>query len=191
MSDLPSCHKVLKAGRWTGEAADRVTLDYAGRLLRRRRLRTEGGRELLVDLAETVSLEAGDALVLADGRLVEVVAAIEDLVAVTGPGLVRAAWHIGNRHTPCQIEEGRLVIARDHVIEAMLRQLGVTLTEVRAPFAPEGGAYGHGRTLGHDHGPDGGHGHDPAQGGHHGRGVHFHVSHRHDDAEDEGPADET
>ena len=89
---------------------------------------------------------------LADGRRIAVAAAAEDLVAVSGPGLARAAWHIGNRHTPCQIEADRLVIARDHVIEAMLRQLGVTLTAIRAPFLPEGGAYGHGRTMGHDHG---------------------------------------
>ena len=80
--------------------------------------------------------------------------------------LMRLAWHIGNRHTPCQIEAGRLLIREDHVLEAMLRQLGATVTKVREPFTPEGGAYGHGRTMGHDHG----HGH-----------VHHHSSHRQGD----------
>jgi urease accessory protein len=43
------------------------------------------------------------------------------------------------------------MIRRDHVLEAMLLRLGATLIAAEAPFTPEGGAYGHGRTLGHHH----------------------------------------
>ena len=86
-----------------------------------------------------------------DGRLIEVIAAKEDLLEVTGDDLPRLAWHIGNRHTPCQIEEGRLLIQRDHVIRDMLGKTGATVREVVEPFTPEGGAYGHGRTHGHSH----------------------------------------
>lgn len=132
-------------------AADRVVLTYDERFLRRKRLTCESGASFLVDLAETTSLDDGDALVLDDGRKIAVVAAVEPVVRVSGP-LARLAWHIGNRHTPCQIAADHLVIRRDHVIEAMLKQLGAELTLTLAPFRPEGGAYGHGRTLGHDHG---------------------------------------
>lgn len=149
---------LARAGAWDG-AADRVVLDYEARLLRRRRLAAEGGLSFLVDLGEVTSVNDGDAFVLDDGRHVAVVAAPEPLLAVTGD-LARLAWHIGNRHTPCQIGEARLLIRRDHVLEAMLRQLGAGVEEVVAPFRPEGGAYGHGRTMGHDHGPDVGHDHD-------------------------------
>ena len=68
--------------------------------------------------------------------------------------LMQLAWHIGNRHTPCQVAEDHLVIRRDPVIEQMLQGLGASLTLALAPFRPEGGAYGHGRTMGHDHGPE-------------------------------------
>lgn len=188
-TEILHSHRLLRAGEWSGKA-DRVTLDYAGRLLRRKMLKTDGGREVLVDLPETVSLGQGDAFALSDGTRLEVVAAVEDLVAVSGPGLARAAWHIGNRHTPCQIEADRLLIARDHVLEAMLRQLGAETTEMRAPFTPEGGAYGHGRTLGHDHGHDADHAHPHPHP--HGRAVHHHVSHLcTDDGEDEVAPDET
>ena len=78
-------------------------------------------------------------------------AAEEDLLEITGPDLVRLAWHIGNRHMPCQIEADRLLIQRDHVIRDMLNHLGATLREVSEPFTPEGGAYGHGRTHAHAH----------------------------------------
>ena len=135
------------------DAFDSVTLDYDARLLRRKRLATDGGRHVLVDLAETRSLNHGDCLVLTDGRHVKIVAAPEDLVAVKASDLLRMAWHIGNRHTPCQIEPDRLLILRDHVLEAMLAQLGADVEIVTEPFTPEGGAYGHGRTFGHDHGP--------------------------------------
>jgi urease accessory protein len=64
---------------------------------------------------------------------------------------VRIAWHIGNRHTPCQIAPDRVLIRQDKVLRRMLEGLGATVTEVTAPFTPEGGAYGHGRTHGHTH----------------------------------------
>ncbi len=156
-SDHACAQAVARAGTWDG-AVDRVMLEYEARMLRRKRLVAEGGLSFLVDLAEVVSLEDGDALVLTDGRHVAVAAAAEPLLAVTGD-LARLAWHIGNRHTPCQVEKGRLLIRRDHVLEAMLRQLGAGVEAVIAPFRPEGGAYGHGRTMGHDHGPDQDHGH--------------------------------
>lgn len=135
-------------------AMDRVVLSYDERFLRRKRLTCESGASFMVDLAETISVEDGDAFVLDDGRRVAVVAAEEPVVRIEGH-LPRLAWHIGNRHTPCQVAEGHLVIRRDPVIEAMLKGLGATLTLHIAPFRPEGGAYGHGRTMGHDHGPAG------------------------------------
>lgn len=143
-----------RAGEWSGRGDDRVSLGYEDRFLRRRRLTTDRGEGFLVDLAQAVSLAQGDAFELADGRLIEVVAAEEPLLEITAEaagGLARLAWHIGNRHTPCQIEPGRLLIARDHVLRDMIERLGGKLREVREPFTPEGGAYGHGRTHGHSH----------------------------------------
>jgi len=129
-----------------------VTLSYDARFLRRKLLRTDGGEEFLVDLPETVSLNQGDAFQLDDGRLVAVKPAIEDLLEVKGPDLVRLAWHIGNRHTPCQLGAGRLLIQRDKVMRDMLVKLGAELQDVAEAFTPEGGAYGVGRTHGHAHG---------------------------------------
>jgi urease accessory protein len=146
-------HAVRRAGAWDG-ATDSVTLDHDGRQLRRRRLTTDAGHELHVDLPETVALNDGDALETDDGVLIAVRAADEPLVevrAVDATGLARLAWHLGNRHLPVAAREGILLIRRDHVIEEMLAGLGAVLTPVNAPFEPEGGAYGHERTHGHDH----------------------------------------
>jgi urease accessory protein len=175
MSDLPPARRLRRAGDWTG-AHDLVVLDYDARFLRRRRLVTVHDDGFLVDLPETVSLSHGDAFELDDGRLIEVIAAEEDVAVVTGD-LPRLAWHIGNRHTPCQIERDRLLIRRDHVLEAMLAGLGATLTPASEPFTPEGGAYGHGRTMGHAHGPGGGHSHSHD----HDHDHHHHHAHTHDD----------
>ena len=143
---------------------DAVTLDHDARFLRRKVLTTDAGAALLVDLAQTTSLDHGGVLVLEDGGEVSIIAAPEALVEVTGPHLLRLAWHIGNRHTPCQIEADRLFIKPDHVMVDMLTRLGAQVRDVVRPFTPEGGAYGHGRTHGHDHGhahgPDGHHTHD-------------------------------
>ncbi len=160
MPDLPPARTLLRRADRLAvqQPAARVTLGYEARILRRKRLTTEAGDALLVDLPETISVNEGDCFVLTDGRLVEVAAAEEPVLVITGD-LARLAWHIGNRHTPCRIEADRLLIRRDHVLEAMLRQLGAEVTEAVEPFTPEGGAYGHGRTMGHDHGPGGDHDH--------------------------------
>jgi urease accessory protein len=127
-----------------------LTLTYEDRFLRRKRLVTDQGEAIVLDLAETTSLDHGDALQLEDGRRVAIFAAPEPLIAVRG-NLTRLAWHIGNRHTPCQIEADRLLIREDHVLADMLLRLSADIERVTEPFTPEGGAYGHGRTHGHEH----------------------------------------
>lgn len=173
--DLMAEARVLKrAGQWQGQPADSVHLDYEGRFLRRKRLEGAGGTGFLVNLPETISIDEGDAFELLDGRLIEVRADDEPLLDIRGD-LTRLAWHIGNRHTPCQIGRDHLLIRQDHVLEAMLKQLGATVQPVFAPFRPEGGAYGHGRTMGHDHGPA--HAHGPG-----GLRLHVHAGHGGDNA---------
>ena len=149
-SDMLTTHTLVRAAA-AGDCHDSVTLTFDERFLRRKVLQTVQGRRFLVDLAQTTSLEHGDAFDLPDGTRIAVIAAEEPLLAVTAPDLTRVAWHVGNRHTPCQIEAGRLLIQRDHVLRDMLHVLGAEVTEVSEPFTPEGGAYGHGRTMGHDH----------------------------------------
>jgi urease accessory protein len=151
MTDLPIAQELCRRGTWQGAAA-RCELTYEDRFFRRRKLTTLAGWSLVADFSQTLSLEEGDALVLADGRLVEIGAAPEPLLAVRGPDLARLAWHVGNRHTPCQIEAERLLIREDRVIAHMLEHLGAEISALEAPFTPEGGAYGHGRTHSHAHG---------------------------------------
>lgn len=152
MSDEITSYTVLRKGTWTGPPDDSCTLDYQQRFLRRRVLETMGGRRFVVNLAQTTSLDDGDAFELEDGTRIGVLAAEEPLLKVAGPDLARLAWHIGNRHMPCQIESDHLRIQRDPVIRQMLDHLGATVTEIVTTFTPEGGAYGHGRTHGHAHG---------------------------------------
>jgi urease accessory protein len=157
--------KVFASSEWSHVATDHVVLDHDGRHRRRLALTGEGGTEFLLDLPEAVALRDGDGLLLEDGRIVEVKAAPETLSEVRGKDpdhLLRLAWHLGNRHLPTQILGDRLLIRHDHVIDAMLRGLGATVTTVEAPFDPEGGAYG---DHGHDH-----HGHDHKHPHDHGHG---------------------
>ena len=129
-----------------------ITLDYEGRFLRRKRLVTDEGEAFLVELPETVSLSPTDGFILDDSRIIAIRPKPEPLLKITHNHLPRIAWHIGNRHTPCQIEQNYLLIQQDHVLENMLELLGATIEKLEAPFTPEGGAYGHGRTHSHEHG---------------------------------------
>ena len=174
--------------RWTEAPADTVVLDFDDRHRRRMAMTGTRGLEFLLDLENAVALRGGDALVLEDGRLVEVVAAPEPLVEIRGADpqhLVRIAWHLGNRHLPTQIMGKGLRIRRDHVIEEMVKGLGARVIEIEAPFDPEGGAYaaahdhGHGHT-GHDHAHDHHH-HDHDHAHHHGDPRRHHDDHHHHD----------
>ena len=184
--DLPPAVRLHRRAEAPAAAPyDLVVLAYDERLLRRRRLVTVHDEGFLVDLPQVTGLDHGDRFELADGRTIEVIAAEEELVEVTGD-LPRLAWHIGNRHTPCTIEPGRLLIRRDHVLEAMLAHLGAGLRPVSEPFTPEGGAYGHGRTMGHSHGPaePHDHGHDHTHGHDHGHAHDYAHAHNHAHAHD-------
>ncbi len=178
--------------RWSEPPADTVVLDFDDRHRRRMVMTGTRGLEFLLDLESAVALRGGDALVLEDGRLVEVVAAPEPLAEIRGSDpqhLVRLAWHLGNRHLPTQITARGLRIRRDHVIEAMLKGLGARIIEIEAPFDPEGGAYadsGHAQApagAAHDHA-----GHDHSShdhGGHHHHDEHCdHDHHSHSHAHD-------
>lgn len=145
---LPAALSII---RHATSAEATVSLSYDDRFLRRKVLVSDEGTRFLVNLEKTTSMNGGDAFVLEDGRRVAVIPAAEDLLEVTGPDLTRLAWHIGNRHTPCQIDPERLVIQRDHVLQDMLGKLGADTREICEPFTPEGGAYGMGRTHGHSH----------------------------------------
>jgi len=115
-------------------------------LRQKSRLRTTvaSGEEIGLFLERGTVLRDGERLQADDGRVVRVVAADEDLLEVrcaNSDALARAAYHLGNRHTPAQIGTGWLRIAADDVLAGMLRGLGATVTALRAPFEPETGAY--------------------------------------------------
>jgi urease accessory protein len=169
--------RVLGQHRWAQAPADTVVLDFDDRHRRRMAMTGTRGLEFLLDLENAVALRGGDALVLDDGRLIEVVAAPEPLVEIRGADphhLIRVAWHLGNRHLPTQIMPRGLRIRRDHVIEEMVKGLGARVIEIEAPFDPEGGAYA--ASAGHDHGHDE-HGHDNHA--HHNHGHRHHAGHDH------------
>jgi urease accessory protein len=198
MTDLPAARRLLKDAPDTCHGV--VVLAYDERLVRRKRLVTVQDEGFMVDLPEVTNLDLYWGFELVDGRAVQVTAAEEPVLAVTGPDLARYAWHIGNRHTPCAVEAQRLVIRADHVLDAMLRQLGATVAAGHEPFSPELGAYGVGRPMGHGlgshglgshglgshgHGSHGHGGHD--HGGHDPGKPHVHHNHPHHDHDDDEP----
>jgi urease accessory protein len=155
-----------------------ITLDETARHRRRmmltsNRLPTGATISFLLDLPQARLLRHGDGLKLSDGRIVEVRAEPEALMEVRGRDprhLVALAWQIGNRHLAAEIAADAIRIRTDHVIRAMLEGLGATVTDISAPFDPEGGAYG-----GHAAHSHSGHAHSHTHG--HGDG---HAAHDHD-----------
>ena len=154
--------RVLSAGSWDpASATDTVLIDFDRRYRRRIALKTEGGADLLLDLAQAVRLRDGDGLPTETG-VVRVKAKPEPLLEIHAHDdgeLVRIAWHLGNRHLPVQLCGDRIRIRADHVIAEMVEGLGGHVDDIEAPFDPEPGAYaagggGHHHHHGDDHDHD-------------------------------------
>ena len=144
----------------TGSVASAsVTLPIDKREKSRMRVTLSDGREAGIILERGESLQHGDKLASSDGETIEVVAAEEKLSTVrcSDPLLfARACYHLGNRHVPVQIVvreggEGTVSYLHDHVLDDMLRGLGLAFETVMAPFTPEPGAYGGGHSHSHSH----------------------------------------
>ena len=144
-----------------GAALATVTLTLGDRRKSRLRVALDDGREAAVLLPRGSALRDGDVLRGDDGALVRVRAAPESLsVARTGNPhlLLRGAYHLGNRHVPVELGDGWLAYEHDHVLDDMVRGLGLAVEARVAPFEPEGGAHGHANSHDHGHGHDHHHG---------------------------------
>jgi urease accessory protein len=156
-----------------------VDLDWDIRQKSRFDATLSDGRHMAVFLPRGSVVRGGDVMVTADGELVRVVAAPQAVRRITACpdhstaeqafDLMRAAYHLGNRHVPIELRADHLKIEPDHVLADMLRAMHLTVVAVDEPFEPEGGAYGGhgGHAHGHAHG-DHGHAHGHGHNSHHG-----------------------
>ena len=174
--------------------AAEVELDWDVRSRSRFDATDSTGRTLGVFLQRGQVLRGGDVLVAEDGTLVVVRAAPQPVLVVrhcaqhgSAFDLLRAAYHLGNRHVQLELQSDRLQLEPDHVLADLLRQMHLIVSEAQAPFEPEAGAYasdghGHGHGHSHAHGHDHGHGNDHKHDHAHGHG------HGHDHDHDHGHA---
>lgn len=148
----------------SGPCDDSVTLTFERRQRTRARVRLDGGGEAAILLPRGEVLRGGERLRSRCGRVVEMRAADENLshVAVAdAAALARAAYHLGNRHVAVQVGPGWLRYAHDHVLDDLVRGLGLPVRTCSAPFEPEAGAYaGHSHAHEHVHEHVHAHGHD-------------------------------
>ena len=144
---------VERVERDTDVSSASLTLPFEQRQKSRLRVTLDNGSEAALILERGNDLRHGDLLRATDGQIIEVRAALESVSVINESNahlLSRACYHLGNRHVPLQIGDGWLRFQRDHVLEEMVRTLGLAVRHESAPFEPEGGAYGGHR--GHEHG---------------------------------------
>ena len=139
-----------------------LELDWDSRSKSRFSATDSTGREIGVVLPRGTALRGGDVLVAEDGTLLRVIAAPQPVLQVRHCAdhgspfdLLRAAYHLGNRHVPLELQPTLLQFEPDPVLADMLRRQHLIVTEAQAAFEPEGGAYGEGAGHGHHH-----HGHE-------------------------------
>lgn len=142
-------------------ATESLTLVFELRRRARLRARLDSGAEVGWLLERGLSLKHGDRLATRDGQLVVEIRARAELLSTVETAdrhlLTRAAYHLGNRHVPLQIEPGRLSYEHDHVLDHLMHELGLHAQVVERPFEPEPGGYSGGGHHQHEHEP---HGHD-------------------------------
>jgi len=163
-----------------------VVLDWDTRQKSRFDSDDSQGRQLGVFLPRGTAVRGGDVLVAEDGSLIKVIAQPQPVMRITPCAehgapfdLVRAAYHLGNRHVQIELRPEHLQVEPDHVLAEMLVKMHLDVVELLAPFEPEGGAYSaHAGHAGHDHG----HGHalgDATHATHEHAHDHSHAGHVH------------
>jgi urease accessory protein len=181
-------NKILPQGQGLASVllkrATSVELDWDVRQKSRFDAVDSAGRAVGVFLPRGTLVRGGDVLVAEDGSMIRVVAAPQPVLVITPCAehgntfdLVRAAYHLGNRHVQIELKPDHLKIEPDHVLADMLRAMHLTVVEAQAAFEPEGGAYaagGHGHAS-HDH-----HAHDHAAPHVHGPGCGQDHDHGHE-----------
>lgn len=185
-------NKLIAQGRGLAAAlvkrAPAVELDWDTRQKSRFDATDSSGRTLGVFLPRGAVVRGGDVLVAEDGTLVRVAAAPQPVLVIrhcsehgSAFDLLRAAYHLGNRHVQIELKPDHLKIEPDHVLADMLRRMHLIVSEANEAFEPEAGAYaaeGHAH-HGHDHAHDHGHGHDHAHDHPHDHGHDHHHGHGH------------
>jgi len=169
-------NRLISRGRGLAGAlvkrAATVELDWDVRQKSRFDAVDSSGRAIGIFLPRGTVVRGGDVLVAEDGSLIAVKAAAQPVLVVRHCGehgtpfdLLRAAYHLGNRHVPLELKPDHMKLEPDHVLADLLRQMHLIVSEEQAAFEPETGAYaagGHGHDRGHGHAHD--HGHEPAPG---------------------------
>lgn len=142
-----------------------LTLPFDQRIKGRLKVTLDNGTEAGLFLDRGPILRGGDCIATDDGQVAEIKAATETVSTVRSDDallLSKVCYHLGNRHTPLQIAAGMARYQHDHVLDDMVRALGLEPVCEQAPFEPEPGAYGE-------------HHSDHAHGGHsHGGHSHAH-----------------
>ena len=163
-----SVSKVLPQGRGLSavlvKRATTVELDWDVRQKSRFDATDSQGRALGVFLPRGSTVRGGDVLVAEDGTLIRAIARPQPVMVVRACAehgspfdLLRAAYHLGNRHVQLQLEPDHLKLEPDHVLQAMLERMHLIVTDGNEAFEPEAGAYaggsehGHGQSPGHEH----------------------------------------
>lgn len=122
-----------------------LSLDHDQRRRKRLRITLADGSAVGLALPRGGNLREGDRLCSEPSGLVAEVRAKPEHVSVAETRdpqlLTRAAYHLGNRHVALRIEPGRLCYPRDHVLDALCRELGLSVSEQILAFEPEAGGY--------------------------------------------------
>jgi urease accessory protein len=190
-------NKLIPQGRGLAAAlvkrAATLQLDWDVRQKSRFDATDSQGRELGVFLPRGSVVRGGDVLVAEDGSLIVVTAAAQPVLVVrhctehgTPFDLLRAAYHLGNRHVQLELAPDHLKLEPDHVLAALLGQMHLIVSEEKAAFEPESGAYAPGAQAHHDHGHGHEHADEHAHGHDHDHGHSHDHDHDHDHAHDHG-----
>ena len=131
-----------------------LTLPFDARQKARLHTQLDSGEETGLFLPRGIILRGGDKLKAESGEVIKIISANEDVSTVTSDDpilLMRASYHLGNRHVPLEVKPGYLRFHFDHVLNEMLEHLNLSVIKESAPFEPESGAYSQGHSHSHNH----------------------------------------
>lgn len=120
-----------------GKQLEWIELDWEELSKRILRVKTTKGTDVALRINQEEPLQYGDVVFKDKDRCIAIRTKIESVIVIRPKDMIemgKAAFELGNRHTPSLIEENEIIVRADHTIEPLLDEVGVAYETTERRF---------------------------------------------------------
>lgn len=114
-----------------------IELDWEHLSKRILRAETTGHTDIALRIDQEEPLQYGDVLFEDEDRIIAIRTKMEPVIVIKPKDMTemgKAAFELGNRHTPSLIENNEIIVRADHTLKPLLEEVGVAFETTEKRF---------------------------------------------------------